>query len=99
MHKGNFSRFKITGWIFIALIIAIVVFFVYLPGYTRIKRLRIENERINRNIADLKQEISRIKSDMKRLETDPSIWERLARKNVGAVKEGEILVDIQHKTE
>jgi len=99
IDKSKLDRFKITGWIFIALIIAIVAFFVYLPGYTRIKRLRMEDERIKRNIADLKHEISRLKSDMNRLESDPSIWEGLARKNLGAVKKGEILVDIKHKTE
>jgi len=96
---GKINRFKITGWIFITLIIMVVVFFMYLPDYTRVKQLRLENARINKDIMKIKNEISSIKNSMKRLETDPSFWEGLARKNVGVVKKDEILVDIKHKRE
>jgi len=99
MEKKGVNHFKIAGFTLAVLIFAIVAFFVYLPGYTKIKRLRMENARINRSISELKQDIARIKSDMKRLQNDPSIWESLARKNVGVVKKGEIIVDIKHKTE
>ena len=97
--RKNLDCFRITAWIFIILVIAVAAFFIYLPGYTKVKQLRAENKRIGENIAELKQEISRMKSDIERLKTDPSIWEGLARKNVYAVKKGEILVDIQHKAE
>ena len=97
--RRNFNCFRITAWIFIILIIGAAAFFIYLPGYTKVKQLRAENKRIGENIAELRQEISRMKSDIKRLKNDPSIWEGLARKNVYAVKKGEILVDIQRKAE
>jgi cell division protein FtsB len=92
---------KIKRWIKWVILAGagITAFFIYLPDYTRLKKLRNENARLARDIDKLKKEIDTLKSNIEKLDRDSLIWEELTRKNLGAVKEGEIAVDIRGEGE
>ncbi len=77
------------------ILIAVILFFFYLPGYTRLKKLRNKNAELKARINNLKNEIAKFRTDLDRLEKDPSLWEELARKNLGVVRKDEIVVDIE----
>ena len=94
MEKRGFP--KLAGQI-ILFIAGVVIFFVYLPNYTRLTKLKRENARLIRDIDSLKREIDKFKSDIEKLENGSFIWEELARQNLGVVKEGEIVVDIRNQ--
>ena len=86
---------KLIKWGFLALLITAAVIFIYFPNYTRLKRLKQENILLNENINGLKKEISELNANIRRLDSDSFIWEKLARQNIGIAKDGEIIVDIR----
>jgi len=90
---------KLVRLILIFLIFFVVAFFIYLPNYTRLKKLREENLYLEAEIRNLKKEISAFKNDIEKVENDTFIWEKLARQNLGVIKEGEIVVDIREQEE
>ncbi len=99
MRKLKVNYFQLSGFIFIALVLGVVVFFIYLPDYTRLKHLRKENIRLKKKIEKLKEEIAKIENNLKQLDNDPFFWEKLARKNMKVLKKNEILVDIKSEEE
>ena len=92
-------RNSYLGWIFLLCVGAAIMFFVYLPNYTRLKNLKAENARLQEEITRLTSQIHQLSVDLKRLENDPYLWEELARQHIGVVKEGEIVIDIQRQGE
>ncbi len=99
MKRVDISHFKLNRIIFAVVIIGVVVFFIYLPDYTRLKNLRKENNRLKNEIKELKEEIVEIEENLNRLDKDPSFWEQLARKHMKVLKKNEILVDINSQEE
>ena len=91
-YETNWRKFLRP--VLILFVVSMLVFFMYLPNYTRLRKLREENARMNREIVTLKEEIRQLEENIRRAEDDPLLWERLAREKVGAVREGEIVVDI-----
>ena len=96
MHAANIlqklSRIgsrKLVRLIFLVVAIGVFLIALYLPNYTRLKRIKAENERLSESIDGLKKEIDGLKVSIEKLETDPFAWERLARKNLGMIKKGE----------
>lgn len=99
MKYARVDFFQVTGWMFIGLVAAAIAFFVYLPNYTRLKKLRSENTVLRGDINRLNREIDTLRSNIRRLDNDPSFWEQLARQHAGAAREGEIVVDIKQEGE
>ena len=93
--KPKVDYFKLTGWIFIALIAGVIILFIYLPDHTRLQKLKSKNISLHQDINRIKREVNRLKIDDKRLDSDPFMWEKIARQDLGVVKEGEIIVDIE----
>lgn len=80
---------------FFFLILALVLFMMfYFPDYTRVRKLRQENERLRGEIKKVETEILDLETKIKKVGKDPSIYEKFARENLGAAKEDEIVVDI-----
>jgi len=75
-----------------AIVIAWLMF--YFPDYARLNDLRQANKRLRSEIAAVEKEITDLKGKMKRVGSDPLIYEKVARDELGAVKEDEIVVDI-----
>jgi len=85
---------KLARVIFFILVFGFVACVIYFPNYTKVKRLKEENQRLNQANDGLIDEISGLKKNLERVEKDPFFWEELARENVGVIREGEIVVDI-----
>lgn len=80
---------------FIILPIVIVAGIIYLPSYLRLRKLRNENKRILNEIAEIEKEIRIFKYNLKELEDNPYILEKIAREDIGVMKEEEIVIDIK----
>lgn len=76
---------------YLFLLLAVVAVALYLPGYSRWQYLRARNSQLERRIEVLSRENSRLAEEKRRLETDLSYIEKVARDNLGVAREGEII--------
>ncbi len=79
----------------VSAVVGILVAIVYFPTYSRLKKLRRENTRINSEIEDLREEIAEYEQVLKELKENPGAFEKIARENLGVIRDNEIIVDIQ----
>ncbi len=87
---GNRKRRRLLG---AALLLAFVALLVYVfifsrHGYVRRRELERENERLGRELADVRRENAALKKQLKNLD-DPAAVEKIAREELGLVKGGE----------
>ncbi len=75
--------------------IAITLFMIFLPGYSRFMELRARNLYLEKEIERLEQENIRLYKEKKRLEEDMDYIEKVARDSMGVAREGEIPVKIE----
>lgn len=79
-----------------AVIFFLIIFFtVYFPNYTRLKKLRKANEELSANIKKLDIQIKDLQGKIEKVNKDPLLYEKFAREELGAVKEDEIVIDIE----
>jgi len=78
--------------IFIALII-------FLPGYSKLQKLRDKNRLLNNKIETLNKENKELAHQIERLEADPFYIEKKARDKMGIGKSGEIRYKIIRERE
>lgn len=90
---------KTAGIVFLGLVIFLIIGFTFLPKYTKIKEFVAESKALSKNIEKTKEEIDRIKQDLSDLKKGPFYFEKVARKESGAVKEGEVVIHIENQTE
>ena len=83
--------FGIVSFIVTTIVIAMIVYF---PNYTKLKELKDENKRLISENNILEQEIVDYGEKIKRIEDDPYIFEKIARDQIGVVKDNEIVIDI-----
>ena len=91
----NVDSFKLWRLIISFVILLIGVGIVYLPSYLRLRRLRKENQRVIEKIAHLKKEIKTLETDVEKLQSESSLWEKLVREKLGVAKKDEIVIDIK----
>jgi len=91
----NVDSFKLWRLIIGFVILLIGVGIVYLPSYLRLRRLRKENQRVIEKIAHLKKEIKTLETDVEKLQSESSLWEKLVREKLGVAKKDEIVIDIK----
>ncbi|MFH1768172.1 MAG: septum formation initiator family protein [Candidatus Omnitrophota bacterium] len=96
---GKRHLLKPWQWLVIFLFLSTAAFFLYLPNYSKLKKLKEENNRLLAGIDSLKKEIDTIKGDVEKLERDPFVFEQLVREELDVVKDGEIVVDIRKQGE
>lgn len=60
-------------------------------GLARLHRLEAEKEQVDEEAARLAQEIRRLRAEAKRLKTDPAAVERVARDELGLVRQTEVV--------
>jgi cell division protein FtsB len=68
---------------------------VYFPDYARLCTLKQANRKLKDDISGLEKQIDDLKQKIARVGSDPLMYEKAAREELGAVKEGEIVVDIE----
>ena len=87
--------FKVLGFLFLGVILFLIIFFLFLPGYTKIKELREECNILSKSIEDTRKEIETLKTQIGSWDKDPFYLEKVARENLGLLKENEVAVKIE----
>jgi len=64
---------------------------VFLPGYSRLQRLREENEQYLKRIEFLESRNVQLGEELVKMREDPEYVERKARQKLGIVKKGELI--------
>lgn len=83
------KRRFILFWIGIALLILFA--FLYLPGLSRYQELRMEEDRVSKELADIEQQVLALQKEKNLLENDQDYLEKTIREELGLVKPGEMV--------
>jgi cell division protein FtsB len=67
----------------------------YFPNLAKLKELRQANEQLTSEIGNLKKEIYDLQDKGKKVTKDSTLYEKLAREDLGVAKKDEIVIDIQ----
>ena len=71
---------------------ALILFaFLYLPGLSRFQELRLEEERLSRELTQLDEEIRLLRKEKELLQKDQDYLERVIREELGLVRPGEMV--------
>jgi len=73
----------------IAIIVLVVLF---LPGFSKLQRLKEENRNLQRRMQVLEKTNEELLMEKEKLETDLSYVEKVAREKLGMAKKGEIIL-------
>ena len=73
----------------IAIIVLVVLF---LPGFSKLQRLKEENRNLQRRMQVLEKTNEELLIEKEKLETDLSYVEKVAREKLGMSKKGEIIL-------
>jgi cell division protein FtsB len=88
---------KLIGFVLLSLLILVIISFTFLPKYTTIRELTEENELLSKRMDEVKQEIKTLKEDLEHLKEDPFYLEKIAREQLGAVKDNEVVIKIEEE--
>jgi cell division protein FtsB len=75
-------------------IFLVIILLIFLPGYNKLQNLRARNEMLRKRIEELKKSNVELEQEIVKLKTDPEYMEKVAREELGVVKEGEIIYKI-----
>ena len=84
----DWAVIKNAIWLFF---LAIVVFVLFLPSYTRMQDLKQRNLEYSQEIEALKKQHAKLKREKLLLEKDPVYLEKVAREKMGLIREGEVV--------
>ena len=79
---------KIVGLFFLSLLLLGIIF---IPGYARIKKLARENQKLEKQIKEIRETNLKLKEEQQRLKADPFYLEKVAREKLGVARKGEIV--------
>lgn len=85
------SRFTIL-WIGIGLLIIFIFF--YLPGLSRVQELRLEEDRLSKELTTMGREIQSLKQEKELLQKDQAYLEKVIREELGLVRPGEMVYKV-----
>ena len=77
--------------------LAVLVLVLFLPGYTKLRELRVKNRELEEKFRRMAVDNSLLQEELKRAENDPVYQEKIARDKMGVVRKGEIPVKIFQK--
>ncbi|MCP4652213.1 MAG: hypothetical protein GY858_02360 [Candidatus Omnitrophica bacterium] len=95
---GKFSSLKLVNSrkvviIVFALLLAVMV--IYFPNFAKLHSLRQANNDLRRDINVLEEEIEELREKIINVNSDPLVYERIAREELGAARQDEIVIDIK----
>ena len=76
----------------IALVLSTAI--IFLPGFVKGVRLRYRNTNLREQIKMLTEENKGLEAEVEKLKSDPDYVEKVARDQMGMVKEGEVVYSI-----
>ncbi|MFH1395474.1 MAG: septum formation initiator family protein [Candidatus Omnitrophota bacterium] len=85
--------------IFYILGILTILCVIFLPGYSKMQRLREENREKVQRIKLLKENNRKLNSELTKMKEDPEYVERKAREKLGIVKKGEVIYRKKEKVQ
>ena len=86
----NWPKVAVRGGIVTIIVAALVYLFVFSKyGYLRMRELQRENAELEGRVAEVEDKNEELETEIGRLEDDMEAVERLAREELGLVKEGE----------
>ena len=68
-----------------------ILFVVFLPGHSKLQKLREENEQYQKRIELIEGHNEQLKKELSKMREDPVYVEKKAREKLGIVKKGEII--------
>lgn len=71
---------------------AVLLIIILLPGYTKLQDLIAENKRLEKRIEDLGTSVKELKIEKNKLENDILYIEKVAREQLGVVREDEVVI-------
>ena len=83
----------------LVVLVVIGLLIIFLPGFSRLQKLRAKNKSLNNEITRLTQENQDLEKQIELLETDPFYIEKKARDKLGIGKEGEIRYKVTYDNE
>jgi len=88
---------KFFATLAIALVIILILCWIYLPSITRYRELKSEEERLNQKIQEIDAQIKVLADERHLLQTDVAYLEKVIREELGFVKPGEIIYELVTK--
>ena len=83
----------------LTVLVVIGLLIIFLPGFSRLQKLRSKNKSLNDEIVRLQEENQDLEKQIELLETDPFYIEKKARDKLGIGKEGEIRYKVTYDNE
>ena len=81
----------------IALVILLVLCWIYFPSISRYRELKLEEERLGKKIQEIDSQIKVLTDERTLLQTDVTYLEKVIREELGFVKPGEIVYELVTK--
>ncbi len=81
------------------LLVILILFFLFLPSYTKLCDLERKNRELEKKIRELEEKNLALEEEKKNLENDFFYIEKVAREKLGVVKKGEIIYKISPSEE
>lgn len=70
----------------------VILIIMLLPGYAKLQDIMAENRRLEKRIEALTKSIQDLRAEKEKLESDILYIEKVAREKLGAVREGEVVI-------
>jgi len=77
--------------IFRLIVISVVLCAIFLPGYSKLQKLRAEKTEQKKRIKLLEEHNEKMKTELGKMQDDPEYVEKKARDKLGIVKKGEVI--------
>ncbi|MBN1794586.1 MAG: septum formation initiator family protein [Candidatus Omnitrophica bacterium] len=68
-----------------------ILAFLFVPGYIKIQELKERDRKLSDRVDELRKENEKLSGELERLQNDPVYIEYIARKEMGLVREGEVI--------
>ncbi len=91
------NRNLITIWLVVIILLMLGYAIFGERGVIRIVQAEKQKQRLEAELVALQQEQQELREEIDRLKHDKDYWEQLARKNLGMVREGELIYHIPPK--
>ncbi|MBN2120830.1 MAG: septum formation initiator family protein [Candidatus Omnitrophica bacterium] len=96
MIKGpKIDSLKLIVFLVLGCIILFIISFTFLPKYTKIKELAEEEQALSEKISQAEKEVGTLRNDIESLKDDPFYLEKVARDQLGAAKDNEVVIKIE----
>ena len=93
LHRPRPAKL-IKGFLLLTAIVSII-YFLFLPNYTKIKKLQERNKELESNIIVLAEDIEILKDDLENFKNDPFYLEKIAREQLGIARDNEVIVSVE----